>query len=851
MDEIIENKLTKTQKMKKKFYMMFANKNSANKLPDWLKNDTEMLERILLKCKNINEKIDVVEAVPYAINLLDIKSLESIMLYENKCTKYINLLPSNTQMKILSQIDGNIIDSFPNEAVIKLYIDAVEKGNKLKKFKIDTLNENLQLMIALIDNSYLKDMSPNVQKKFVNNNPLLFQHVTDKIRDELENDNSIFQYLCISWREIVNHNTIDDYNWWKSAINHRGMDITDQLNQKNDPNLILQLLKYDAKCYNFSLRLGNEDINPIVDVIKLELEHMRNGEELKSVLDEIYNKFDYDAYGKEKDRYNKEILKRFIKIGLNKDIINCIDYKEIKDYIKNPNRKKLLDIIEKTYGSKAKKVLEERPRIDLDDIPNLYIFNENIMNEFSIGDIHNFLSYYNNGVNVISDLATNPEKMKQYKKFNEITRDYFEYTAYDLDKKLLAFADFYELMDSIDKIPVFSDNQLNNLQMMLEDYCGGGLIFKPKDWNDIEKYEEIKDKLYNDAIEKTTSSDGIKELIFKRFFGTSKISNMYATLISDYNIMTKKLLTENELDYMELIDIIDNIEDVKILKNIYNELLKDKDIINPESYKEILEKRKKHYYEFCTNSLTSPEDAIKRFENGEEGISVDTYEGINVITFSGADFYVYVSNLQSFMSNIPESMRIDNNFERWTTLEDGVSTISGCLFGKQNLNQLTESGVSFRVGFSGFESEQIVGMGKDDINVTHEIKSLNPEVLDRQICAYPKKIVEESALLQNSKNGPEIAMFRRQKDSRKIKEDSYGGRIMPTYIFSTKEDFEENKKRYIKEAKEFNTKFILIIDKDAYKEIEIPKSKTSEKIIERKDTKFIKKYKEIGEGEDR
>ena len=154
-----------------------------------------------------------------------------------------------------------------------------------------------------------------------------------------------------------------------------------------------------------------------------------------------------------------------------------------------------------------------------------------------------------------------------------------------------------------------------------------------------------------------------------------------------------------------------------------------------------------------------------------------------------------------------------------------------------------------RFGFSDIGASQVVGMGYDDINVTHNINELNPTIEDRHVLDYPDSITQhdtqsENPLFSRGKNNPEIAIYRRERDSRKIKEDTFGGRIMPTYVFGkNKEAIGE----MVEAAKKFNLKYIVLVDKEAYRDevYDYQKNDTTDVEPKQEDSAFIKKYKGV------
>lgn len=555
----------------------------------------------------------------------------------------------------------------------------------------------------------------------------------------------------------------------------------------------------------------NQIFNSLIDEIKKEISDSENGGKLTTFLDEIYGRFE-----NEDSAENIQRLLLFIKVALNKNILENVEPEEIIDYLNTPSREKLLKIVEIVFSNEAKTILEERPRLDIKNIPNLYIFNKEIMNEFSFGDIHNFLSYNNKGVKIITDLVRYPVKMQSYKVFSKITSQYFANTPQDLEKKLLAFSFFNELaFELCNHKGNLSEKCIKNLHLMLDDFSTDRfkiLPVKVKSIEELESYDKTREKMVDDAIKKLTDIELVKEIILQCYFNPADMCK------KEELTRFRTFLSKEEIDYLEKRFEIKNMNDLDSLKKEYENLKEKKEDFIKKRMSKIGNKIKKHYDELMVSSLLLPEDAAKRARMGEPGISVVEEDGLEIITLSGADIYLYISNLEAgHMSQNPETTTIDDKYKRWTELEEGTSTISGCIFGKYNFKHIEDNTKNYWVGFSDFSADQIVSFGIDDINTAHEKKCLKPSAESTDSRNTPKEITKKA---NYNKNGPELAIFRRKKDSRSIKKGTYGGRIMPTYVFATKEDYTEQKATYIYRAKDFGVKYIIVLDKEAYKDID-------------------------------
>ena len=829
MDQIAERKMSLLQNIRKKFYLKFKARNviKARKefrdLPMFLKQDKDVIGVLINGdfSNNISDDlISIVKEVPYAITMLSIDQVKQMMIQKKVGQEYITFLPKEKQYEILINVSKDDLRYFPEKAILGFIIENLKRNLEVTT-EIRLLSPELQLKLGAIGNKLIKHMSPEIQQQFVNDNYLLAK--------ELRSEFSDYPIITGYDTSILYQTNITDINSLKSETNH---------NTFGNKVLNAEIIRYSG--FDVS-GIDNKGIQALIDVISSELGTIKNNEELKELLNEMTSDIEIDS------RKVKDFLNRYIKVALNEDIARSIDGKEICELIKTNDRNKLLDMVGRVYGEDARKILEERPNISIDEISNFYIFNKSIMKEFSIGDIHNFLSYRNMGVNVITDLARYPEKMKQYKIFSKLTQNYFQFTPQDLDKKLIAFADFYELMDKINDDSEFSEAQIQNLQEMLTDYYHNTLPTRISTWQEVESYQEIKDRAYQEALEKITDKSKLKELIIGRFFWKEGVIGK-AGLVADYDAVANNILTQNERDYIELIKIISSIDDEKVLMDLYKELLKDKTIVNPSQFDAINKKIEEHFNQTLTHSLLSPEDMIQKFEAGEKGVSVSEIDGIQIITLQGIDFFAYASVFESNMSGYEGMTTKENMYERWTTFEKGASTISGCLYGRKNiLKMFTDQTVRF--GFSDIAASQVVGMGYNDIDVTHDSRRLNPSIDDRHVLDYPDSITQhdrnsEDGFSSMAKNNPEIAIYRRERDSRKIKEDTFGGRIMPTYVFGkTKEEIG----KMIKAAKKFNLKYIVLVDQEAYRD-EVYDYQKNEAISvkpKKEDSAFIKKYKEV------
>ena len=886
--EMVEKKTSLLQKLRKNIYLAFLTKKKALKY-DNLSSDLKYDNDVIVKIINILEEEDceelsvrhVFESIlkdnPSAIiNFNETKvnwfidRVKSINI-ESEETKFIKFLSADIQKNIMLRYPNafnEYYQNFSEQAIIETFLEDKQnrKNNRdlseLSSIDIKKLSLDVQLKIGLIDSNFIKSMSEDAQIKFYNNNPFLINYLNDNvIKSMLEKDFSLARFLENSRREgevleyirsYVTSFQEDNFKKLKSMILNGNIDYYWITRNTTKPEMLLEIAKFKPDIdFNFEQE----------NILK---EYIVNNHEFEEFHDLLQNR-----------ELSMNKIRNILKIGSNEDIMKTVDIDKLKEYIKNPEREKLLEIIELTYGKQAKGILDERPNIDIDEIPNLYIFNPKVIDEFSIGAVHNFLSYKNMGASIVSDLTKHPELMKKYKKFDDLTQDYYGKKVLDLEKKLIAFSDLSELLENIDEKEL-TEKQKNNLLLFINDKYTEPSGINPveiQSLNELQEYDEIRKRRYDEAIEKSSDPIDIKQLIFKKIFGIyfyhsegitqSNVSSR--DIVNRYNIkkfidspiaLQSGIFSQDELDCMELLSIIYNINDTKVLKKISESLSKtEKDVINPVSFKDTKEKIPLMYQEDLLNTVWSPQKALEKAKGGKDNISYEEKNGMKIVKLKGINFSVYVSDINSLMSNVHGAVKgwSEDQFKRWTTFENGVSTISGCVWDQNNISLISktnETSGNFYVGFSNIDAEQILGMGYDDINVTHMKRQINPEFRASTYEYDSSSQLTKKNRLHHNKNGPEVTILRREQNVEKIKEGTYGGRIMPTYIFGST----NNEDLLISQAKQFGIDTIIEIELDAYKDKEmVQESKeNSEKPKNiREETSFIKEIKEMAEADGR
>jgi len=751
----------------------------------------------------------------------------------------------------------------------------------LDTMEISNLPVELQLKLGLIDNDFIEKMSEEAVEKFVGNNPMLLSKLSTEMqgaiikkhpeffdtlsydkqrsivtgeyefekflldKDKIRMRHSYYSKFYTKDADLVKRNLL----WWDYRDVSGIAGVTDYV---RDSDTLLELAKYEPGVLSTCGIIGNSTaFRKLLHVMDLWKSKVTD-KEILDALDEAHTKL--TAYGMQETEKNEKIID-ITKVIFNERVMSSCSPEMIAEFIRNSNFDNLLNIIAKTYGEDIRDIFKDRPLINTSQIENLDIFDEKIRNKYGDGIIHNLLSYSSHSSAILGDLVRHPEKMEKFELFEDVTKDYFSDSFVDLEQQLYCFKMMEELFKNINKeqlTPELKESLLlavNDMNMMIKNPSVRNELssITPTTLEELKSYEQKRNSLYNDYTLKVTSSQDLKEAICRRFFGmkyddresiyspktvTAKGMINYYNLedfVSDERTVESKMFTQEELDQLELLTIIDKINDPAVLKKIYAKLSEREDVIRPEDFRSIREKVPAQYSQELVNSLLTPEKAIERAESGESGIEYrKTDDGFEVITLNGADFKVMVhsSSLQSGSNNsgigIPTGLEED---EVWKYLEEGCSTVSSCVIEPGVLHSCASLG-KVHLGFANVPAKQIIGMSHHDAHVSHQRRSVDPYFEYSSVkFNYPDEFlrrtaaqIEETAGEQKDQSHEynEVAMYRRDTDFKKTENGTYGGKVMPDYIIVYGKADDYHKKLAKAFARDGKPIPILEIDKNAY-----------------------------------
>lgn len=676
----------------------------------------------------------------------------------------------------------------------------------------------------------------------------------------------------------VNNPNGEITSWVYKTLNFELLDRT-----KNIPVEIRKLIQ-DRTWILEALKNGNSEL--LEEGLSSELkEKLEGSTELQDMLKQgISLEEIQEALGEGRiSEQDNQKIENLSKLLTNDDIMQTMSQEELMSYIEKPSHEKLVNIVRETYGEKAARILKDRPQLKIENIPNMYIFHPEIINEFSIGAVHATLSYQMTAASEFSELARNPEKMEEYRKFSKITEGMFKDTAVDLERKLVAYEHARDLITEI-KIEELSTEQILNLNLAINDLSiekQQKVLMFPTNIQELEMYGKERAQIYDDSISKLSDATQKKQAICQKYFGmdytktqaekhsnANTVDNMckfyqLGKFVNDDRTLKSKNFSEEDLDLLETLDIISSIDDPKVLETMSEYFAQNETTINMSRCQELRERVPIQYSQEFVDSIISPQKAENMLRQKVPGVHMREVDGIRIFTFDGADFmpYVTVPNLNNGglrdVGNTPEELA-----KTWETYENGISTWSGSIVDKLGENGTINSCCNIGLGVSEIDPSQIAVMSSSDAHVSHDRRQLEPtaqKIKFNYTDELMKDVKEESKRTGDfAHEYSEIATLRNKKELHKIEEGLHGGKTPVDYIYTYGKGSGENG---IEWAKAFHVNYIFEHDYEAYRRIEqekLSKQEVSKEEIQpklemhsREDSKYMSKIKSIVNGSEK
>lgn len=279
-----------------------------------------------------------------------------------------------------------------------------------------------------------------------------------------------------------------------------------------------------------------------------------------------------------------------------------------------------------------------------------------------------------------------------------------------------------------------------------------------------------------------------------RFYQLGKFVNRKETLESG-------IFSQEDLDALEVLDIIMSVNDIEVLRELSKSFSEHESVINALRYHELSEKVPNQYSQEFVDGLISPEKAEQMIQQGMPGIRMREEDGIKIITLEGMDFYAYVTNPYLNNGLDVDNHKAENLAQNWRELENGIPYVSGCAIDQYGVGSTIKPESNIGLGFSSLAPSQIIAMGPSDLGMSHNTRQLEQSAQGNVEYNDLKELMtrkEEAAQKDSTHQYDETVTLRTNARLSQIKSGTYGGKIIPDYIYTLRSGFWKKRNRISK-----------------------------------------------------
>lgn len=551
---------------------------------------------------------------------------------------------------------------------------------------------------------------------------------------------------------------------------------------KVDSNYVLQYIDFEDRNYrNYTEKEIISAKNKCKNIFK---EIYENGkfENFEDYIDVI---FDMQANEKRKEEFkNKSKMPiHDLKILFNKTIMNSEGFeklfKKYFDKVKSNQDSSIefYKIIENAYGNEARRILESRPGLDVHEINSLEVFDNRIKSIFEGRDylsyeafVHNCLSYNIENFSGFLDIVKDENKRKNFATYFEILENIMGDNVGTVQKAINEFDYIEELMKNIQNIDLNEKQEENFLKIL----CSNGNPCGTNDINGLNNYDNIIQQ------EILLSSP---RLAFELHFGVdfsvaSDISKLYD--ISTYEIQKYKYF-ETERCILNALDFcLNNYDNIEFYKNTS---------CNPLSLYSAIERTREYQTAILKSNLLTSEDLDESIIQSKDMENPNIYlteeDGVKIYHLVGKDQVlqkkVLVHNPFGNIS-LKDFLEYDGQLgntaicTRYAEITEEIKPIPGV--------------TDYSFIFSKIDEDMLIDVCGTDARTTHAPKMVFNSGLTTT------KVINVDKLAHNC--GNEVAFYRRHRNSDKIGNDNYGGKIKPDFIVPLGKYFDEETLKYMK-----------------------------------------------------
>lgn len=527
-----------------------------------------------------------------------------------------------------------------------------------------------------------------------------------------------------------------------------------------------------------------------------------------------------------------------LKIILNKDIVMSNTAETIKQYIEtqreNPeSQEEFYEIMKNAYGDKALEILKSRPGLNVHTINSLEIFNENILNNFEIGFVHDLLSYNFRDFSSFMNIVKDESKLKIFKDYYYVLSEVLGQNAETMQKAISEYIFNEKLLQDTENKELTDKEYQSLISVLVSDKNP----YNIRTLQELDRYEQIsneKIKRVLETLEKQIDFEGkkeksekheiiktIKKEICKYFMGIhyseDKIDNYgtnIAYLCALYDIQSEKSKTEiysnEEQEMLDIMHFIYKESDPEKLIELAEKFQEHEVAKNPLIAYQVAQKVEENELAIYNESLLTVEkmEELCSREENKSLIEKKIINGQTVYILEGIPFNILVHD--SGNMNLEDLINYDGQ------LGNGVicsRNLSGAVLNKAHKKY--DGGQWGTYGYTNVDG--VMANNNMDASTDHFAKLIR--TTGSISVKLNKEITEKDA---------ETAFPRRYRSHKKISNANHGGKRLPDVYVSFINDASEDFESKISGPDKYGIPTV-VIDLSKYVDRELDKEKTEER----------------------
>jgi len=765
------------------------------------------------------------------IDLLSEEELLDAIIEDNNFFLYVpNEKKSEIKRKLLDK-NPSILKEFPKEEQIELILNNPSLISQVDQdIVIEALKENPSLISMLSEKDIEKYiMIPEIRKSLpkdiilsidladnsadkghigtlvalddLNNVKLLnmFQNdITYNFNDILEasksmSDNELIKFILQSKGynlSATDHlSSIRFHNNYSGEVKNK-YDLFNKLSQ----NQISMLIQVDSNYI-----LDCIDVNDIDKSKTKVIEIFKNmyGEsafnKLSSSFDNVFNNWHHWRENSN-SRVGGEFPAEELKLLFNDKILKTCPGEILIGYFDKLDKgmdvsEDFKKIIELTYGERARKILDSRPKLNVHSINSLEVFDERILNTFGEAFVHNCITYNMYDFSGFLEIIKNPERLELFKYYYDIVCKVYGENVETMQRCISEFSFNEELLRNIKDIDLTEEQSKNLINVL----ASAKNLFDIKTLEDLDNFDIIANENLKETMLWCRGKDEkfTKDLLCSNLFGLRFSEEKYDSeqfyygdsiekLLSLYDFTDQTGYTEDEIKIISMLNFIKNEKDPNKIIEFIDECL-DKGTLDTRFYLEVnqvISKVAEKEYEKLSSKITTIEkldemcEAEKDKPIEERTIHEEIIDGVKHIYLEGADFNFFIH--RTGKKKLEDILTYEGQAGNLAVCTSFVSsTITDA---KKIVSKIEALSSGTNLIYAPSSAKQFISFADSDAGTDHFSKHT-------KMAGTVKHSISNIEKLTTSNSAhSEVAAYRVERDNKNISNENAGGKVYPIAI---------------------------------------------------------------------